>query len=331
VRCLVLADVHGNLSALEAVLADAGAVDAVWCLGDVVGLGAQPEGCVERLRGIDALVVAGNHDLAVVGEPGPEFARMPFMGESNAWTRARLSAGSLAYLGGLPERVEVEGIRLVHDQTELSGHERFALVGHTHLPFLGPPGAVPTPGQRQALGGEPAVLNPGPVGAPDWRPGSACYAWLDVEPTVAATVRVVAAPAGPDEDEIGRLNAPPRLVAYWRRLNADAALAEGDLERARELFRLSAALFRDGRDARQALHLLVGLADLAAAEGDAERAATLLGTAMPDPAAAHPALRHRADLAATALRAAIGVGPFEAARRRGIGMGLAEAVALGRV
>jgi predicted phosphodiesterase len=333
VRCLLLADVHANLPALEAVLADAGTVDAVWCLGDVVGLGAEPEGCVERLRGLAALGVAGNHDLAAVGNAGPELRRTPFLGESNRWTRERLSAGSLAYLGELPRWIEVEEIRLVHDQTELSGRERVALVGHTHLPFLRPPGAVPTPGERLALGDEPVVLNPGPVGAPDWRPGRACYARLEIgsRRAVEATVRVVAAPAGPGEDEIARLDAPPRLVAYWRRLNADAALADGEIDRARELFRSSTTLFRDGRDARQALHLLVGLADLAAAEGDVEQAAALLGAAMPDHDAAHPAVRHRVALAAAALRSALGEGPFEAARQRGRGMGLEAALRLAGV
>jgi predicted phosphodiesterase len=330
-RCLLLADVHGNLAALEAVLADAGPVDALWCLGDVVGLGSEPEGCVERLRGLAALGVAGNHDLAAVGRPGPEFARTPFLGESNAWTRERLSASSLAYLGGLPGQVEAEGIRLVHDQTELSGREGIALVGHTHLPLRQPPGTVPAPGERLALAGGRAVLNPGPVGAPDWRPGGACYVMLEVGTAPAATLRVVAAPPGPDEDEIGRLGAPSRLVAYWRRLNADAALADGDLDGARELFRLSAAVFRDGRDARQALHLLVGLADLAAAEGDGERAAALLGAAMPDPTTAHPAQRHRVERASTALRSALGERPFEAARRRGMAIGTEAAMALGGI
>jgi predicted phosphodiesterase len=330
VRCLVVADVHGNLPALEAVLADAGAFDALWCLGDVVGLGSEPEACVARLRELGALGVFGNHELAVLGRPGSEFGRQPFLGESNRWTRERLSAGSLAELGELPERREVEGIWLVHDQAGLSGREPSVLVGHTHLPYLRPRGAVPSPGERLALGPEPWLLNPGPVGAPDWRPGSAAYALLDVGATVEATVRAVPAPAGPDEAEIRRLGVDaPRLVAYWRRLNAEAALFGGEVDRARELFRLSAAVFRDGRDDRQALHLLVGLADLAAAEGDAERAATLLGAAMPDPSAAHPAVRHRADIATAGLTAALGEPAFEVARRRGAGMGLEDAVRLG--
>jgi predicted phosphodiesterase len=330
VRCLLLADLHGNLPALEAVLADAGPVDAVWCLGDVVGLGADPEGCVARLRSLAAPTVAGNHDRAVVGRPGPEFRAMPFLGESNAWTRRRLSSASLDYLAGLPERLDVEGIRLLHDQGELSGHERVALVGHTHLPLMEPPGAVPRPGEPLSLAAG-SVLNPGPVGASDWRPGWASYALLEVGRAVEATTRVVPAPAGPDEAELPRLDAPPRLAAYWRRLAADAARAWGDLERARALFRLSAAVLRDGRDGRQALHLLVGLADLVAAEGDGERAAALLGAAMPDPATAHPAQRHRVALASAALQRGLGEDPFEAARRRGAGLGIEAAVALGRL
>ena len=66
-RIAVLSDIHANIVALDAVLADAGAVDAVWHLGDVVGYGPEPDAVVRRLAEIGATGVRGNHDLAAVG------------------------------------------------------------------------------------------------------------------------------------------------------------------------------------------------------------------------------------------------------------------------
>ena len=69
-RIALLSDVHGNLPAFEAVLADVDAdgADQIWCLGDLVGYGAQPDGCVELARERCDLCLAGNHDLVVTGE-----------------------------------------------------------------------------------------------------------------------------------------------------------------------------------------------------------------------------------------------------------------------
>ena len=66
-RVAVLSDIHANLAALDAVIASFGSVDAVWHLGDVVGYGPEPDGVVERLAGIGAVGVRGNHDAAAVG------------------------------------------------------------------------------------------------------------------------------------------------------------------------------------------------------------------------------------------------------------------------
>jgi predicted phosphodiesterase len=67
-RILVLSDIHANLTALEAVLEDAGEVDATWCLGDMVGYGPDPNECVARVRGLPNLTcLLGNHDAAALG------------------------------------------------------------------------------------------------------------------------------------------------------------------------------------------------------------------------------------------------------------------------
>ena len=66
-RVAVLSDIHANLVALDAVLAAIGTVDAIWHLGDVVGYGPEPDAVVERLDGVGAIGVRGNHDLAAIG------------------------------------------------------------------------------------------------------------------------------------------------------------------------------------------------------------------------------------------------------------------------
>ena len=68
-RVAVLSDIHSNIVALDAVLSDAGDVDAIWHLGDVVGYGPQPDAVVARLGERDATGVRGNHDAAAVGGP----------------------------------------------------------------------------------------------------------------------------------------------------------------------------------------------------------------------------------------------------------------------
>ena len=98
-RIALLSDVHGNLPAFEAVLADADSaeVEEIWCLGDLVGYGADPNGCVELARSRCDLCLAGNHDLVVTGEidiadfsssarPRPQ------------WTREHINPDALEFL-----------------------------------------------------------------------------------------------------------------------------------------------------------------------------------------------------------------------------------------
>lgn len=61
-RILLISDIHSNLQALEAVLRDAGTVDAVWCAGDLVDYGTDPHGVVTWFRTHDVQCVSGNHD-----------------------------------------------------------------------------------------------------------------------------------------------------------------------------------------------------------------------------------------------------------------------------
>ncbi len=211
-RIAVLSDIHSNLVALDAVLAHAGSVDAIWHLGDVVGYGPDPDGVVGRLSERGALGVRGNHDAAALG--GKEIdAFNPEARDAMLWTRRHLSATTTAWLAALPERRVEDDVTLVHgsprDPTwEYVTSERIAgasfaalttrhgLHGHTHVPiaWLGAGDRVhgEMPGDRDTVTFETrrAFLNPGSVGQPrDGDPRSS-YLILDVAARSATWHRV---------------------------------------------------------------------------------------------------------------------------------------------
>ena len=112
-RIAVLSDIHANLIALDAVLADAGSVDAVWQLGDVVGYGPEPDGVVARLASIGASGVRGNHDAIACGGSGIEWFN-PEARRALEWTREVISADTQRWLAALPERWSSGQFTLVH-------------------------------------------------------------------------------------------------------------------------------------------------------------------------------------------------------------------------
>ena len=203
-RALIVSDIHSNLEAFDAVLADAGArggYDVVWFLGDLVGYAADPGPCIERLRNLPHLAIAGNHDHAVTGKINPD----RFNGAARAaaiWTAARLSNDELAYLDGLPEVLTVGDFTHVHGSlrdpvTEYLISEpaalatfallgtAFCLVGHSHYPLVwweregGSDVSLLDTSQPLTLSAEQRVIvNPGSVGQPrdgDWRASYLLY------------------------------------------------------------------------------------------------------------------------------------------------------------
>ncbi len=205
-RILVLSDIHANYEALQAVLNDAGAVDEVWCLGDVVGYGPDPNLCIETLRELPNLTcIAGNHDVAVLGE-------MPlsvFNGEARhalMWQRQALTLENLAFLRTLPQTPLVRGaVTLAHGSprdpiweyilntlTARLNMEHFdtpfCFVGHSHIqgifhfnPEHDRLNLIPCrPGQVFPMTPR-AILNPGSVGQPRDRDPRAAYAIYDPE------------------------------------------------------------------------------------------------------------------------------------------------------
>jgi diadenosine tetraphosphatase ApaH/serine/threonine PP2A family protein phosphatase len=204
-RYLVISDIHANLAALEAVLADAPSYGEVWCLGDVVGYGPKPNECVDRMRELPHRSLAGNHDWAALGRIDLSTFNLDAR-VANAWTQSELTARSRAYLERLPVQAEVEGFTLAHASPRepvweyvLDARQAYAnldhfsttfcLVGHSHVPvifradeerrrcdtILGP-FAAPV-----QLGKKRAIINPGSVGQPRDGDARASYALLDTD------------------------------------------------------------------------------------------------------------------------------------------------------
>ncbi|HEX8123356.1 MAG TPA: metallophosphoesterase family protein [Solirubrobacteraceae bacterium] len=206
-RVAVVSDIHANRHAFEAVLADVEASGAgeIWCLGDLVGYGGQPNECVELARERAALCLAGNHDLAVTGALGiEEFSRGAAI--SARWTREVIEQDNLVFLKGLQPAGEDSGIGLYHasprdpvweyvltvplaERCLDAMPQRVSLIGHSHIALAfgrEEPGgetivAPARDGDYAEIGEGEWLLNPGSVGQP--RDGEPRAAWLLLDTT----------------------------------------------------------------------------------------------------------------------------------------------------
>lgn len=205
-RYLVLSDIHSNLEAFQAVLDDAGPVDEIWCLGDVVGYGPDPNACVDLLRSQRHICIAGNHDWATLGKLDLRDFN-PDAREANLWNRKQLTSENLAYLDALPETLVRGDFTLAHgsprhpiweyiiySSTAEVNFEHFettyCLAGHTHTPAIFrlesrsetvAEALQPAENEAVALGSERLIINPGSVGQPRDGDPRASYAILDDE------------------------------------------------------------------------------------------------------------------------------------------------------
>ena len=114
-RVAAISDIHANLPALEAVLAaiDESEVDELWCLGDVVGYGADPEACTELVRERCDVCLVGNHDLAVLGAQASDGALLDL--GNDEWL---VNPGSV----GQPRDGDPRAAWLVLDTNEETAH-----------------------------------------------------------------------------------------------------------------------------------------------------------------------------------------------------------------
>ncbi|MDX6642411.1 MAG: hypothetical protein QOD76_373 [Solirubrobacteraceae bacterium] len=203
-RIAIISDIHGNRPAFDAVLAeiDAAGVDSIWCLGDLVGYGAEPDACVELARERADVCLVGNHDLGVRGDIAlEEFSRGAEL--AARWTRDTIAADNLDYLRELEPKGVVDGVGLYHASPrdpvweyvlsslladlclDVQG-QRVCLIGHSHvaLSFSREQGQPATGEPRRAgeeldIGSGEWLINPGSVGQP--RDGDPRAAWMVLE------------------------------------------------------------------------------------------------------------------------------------------------------
>jgi diadenosine tetraphosphatase ApaH/serine/threonine PP2A family protein phosphatase len=207
----IISDIHSNLEALQAVLADieGRGISEIVCLGDIIGYGANPKECLDLVKQRCRIALMGNHDHAVLFEPtnfnlpaerACYWTRRMFEEESNAAIRKQ----RWQFLGELPVRVRERDVLFVHasprrpmneyifpedvftnPQKVIANFERLearvCFVGHTHQPgvfvddpYFDPPNELPDSPYFE-VGDERLIVNVGSVGQPRDRDSRACY------------------------------------------------------------------------------------------------------------------------------------------------------------
>ena len=247
-KVAVISDIHANRQAFEATLEAVAASDAaeLWCLGDLVGYGADPDACVELAREHAAVCLAGNHDLAVTGEiPLDEFSRGASLAAQ--WTREVIAPENLEFLAEpaarrarrpasastTPARATPSGStcsrRCWPSCASTPRPHRVCLIGHSHvaLSFVRREGELATGEPRREgtaldIAEGEWLLNPGSVGQP--RDGDPRASWLLLD--LDGLTRVVPA------HRLRRRRAPPprsapracptRSPSAWSTVSDDA-------------------------------------------------------------------------------------------------------------
>jgi predicted phosphodiesterase len=219
--CAFISDIHSNREALDAVLSviDSMAVDALFCLGDIVGYNADPQTCLEIALARSEKVVRGNHDKAVAGLMDLDWFNRSAR-ESALWTRKNMSREALQAVKSLPQGPldAGEGILLCHGtpydedvylQDEGTIEESFVFMeenhpdakycfcGHTHYPLVivrhdgrGPAEVVPGAGEVELREGDSCIINPGSVGQPRDGIPRASFGILDTQGRIYRNLRV---------------------------------------------------------------------------------------------------------------------------------------------
>jgi predicted phosphodiesterase len=234
-RVAVISDIHGNLHALEAVLAaiDDERPDAIWCLGDLVGYGPRPNECTETVAQRANVCLVGNHDLGVTGAISlEEFSHDAAL--AARWTQTVLEDRWRTFLEGLEPTAQVEGADLYHasprdpvwdyvltadgaydalNRTEAP----LVLVGHSHVAIQVVlaggrlDGGLAPAGTEVDLGAGRYLINPGSVGQPRDGDPRAAFVILDLD-RMFATFRRVEYPVEQTQAELRERGLPETLA-----------------------------------------------------------------------------------------------------------------------
>jgi len=204
-RILIISDIHANDTAFEAVLKHSqGEWDFVWCLGDVVGYGPDPNECVERLKTLPQLCLAGNHDWAALNRLDVKTFN-PDARRAVEWTQETLTTENTEFLEHLPVTFVIGDYTLVHASPREPIWEYilepsvaalnfphfetpYCFVGHTHQPVIytmdehesKAQSSPPRYNQSHAPNGQRQIINPGSIGQPRDQNPDAAYGILDL-------------------------------------------------------------------------------------------------------------------------------------------------------
>lgn len=194
-RVCIIADIHGNMPALRAILATLPTVDLIICCGDIVGYYPDINEVCDLLRQKQVLAVRGNHDSYLIGKLLPDPMKEKVY--QIEWARAHLIVDHFQWIGSLPieVRIKLGTLKLIIRHASLWDEETYLypdaqilnsinlsenellLIGHTHRPML-------------AKSGKGTILNPGSVGQPrDWIP-LASYGLLETDTQEVKIIRV---------------------------------------------------------------------------------------------------------------------------------------------
>jgi len=236
-KIAIFSDIHGNLEALVAVLQDIAArkCDFRYCLGDIVGYGANPRECLELIRANGIPAIKGNHDdFAATDLPLGMFN--PAAAHAMSWTRAALTAEQRQWLSKLPYQIQVpeHGFCLYHangvcpegfeyifseyaaGQTIKRQPAPVGFIGHTHVPAIykwrnGKPEQVDVEDTKIVKGCR-YLFNVGSIGQPrDGNPQS-CYAIYDTDAQQVNYIRLDY-PLTKTQQKIIDAKLPPHLAS----------------------------------------------------------------------------------------------------------------------
>lgn len=203
-KILILADIHANIRALDAVLEATSnhSLDAIYCAGDIVGYGSYPNECIDVLRQLDATCIRGNHERFVLGiDDGESFNPMAY--ESGTWTKGVLTDQNKEYLSSLPDELRFDdGTVIAHGAPgdpdrylfgswelqeaaaclESAEGPGICIVGHTHTASISDSEQTVFPNTcvMPLAKDKRVVINPGSVGAPRFSLGQACFSVVDL-------------------------------------------------------------------------------------------------------------------------------------------------------
>ena len=186
----IISDVHSNLEALEVMLKRLAneKVDRIFCLGDIVGYGANPNECIERVREVSAVCVLGNHDAACTGHTPPDYFNS-YARAAIDWTMRVLSEENLEYLKFLPLTYTEDSMFLVHAtpkepaawnyiSTQAEAEAHFTALEHGTTAFIG---HSHVPARFEHTVGKKKIINVGSIGQPRDRDPRSCCGLYDTK------------------------------------------------------------------------------------------------------------------------------------------------------